>query len=493
MTQPQPAVRRSTKPLADLPADALVIDPDEMRRLGYWVVDRVVDHFANGADGPAVLVGDPAELRAGLGGPPPVDPGDPQEAMQSLLDVALAHMQHGDHPRYFARVPGPSSYAGVLGEWLGTGYQTIAASWVGGSGPATVELVVCEWLASLLGLPEATEGILLSGGSMANITGLVAVRSALGDGVIYLSDQTHSSIERGLRALGVQDEHLRILPSDDQLRLPVDGLRRAVADDRAAGKRPLMVVGTAGTTNTGAVDQLNEIADLCRQEDLWFHVDGAYGGPAALCEPGRAALAGIERADSVVLDPHKWLFQPYDIGCLLVTRPGVLEHAYTMNPEYLLDVTARPGEVDLRNRSLELTRRSRALKLWLTFRTYGVNRLSQAIERGIALAEYAEQLLQAGRLWEVVTPAQLGVVTFAAKASTSAEHRAAAAALAADGYAAVTTTILHGRSVLRLCTINPRTTQNDIAETIRRLGVHLAPTGNHDGQSLNPDPTRSTE
>lgn len=461
------------RPLEELPADVLTMAPDEMRRLGYWVVDRVVDHFEHGDQGPAVLVGDPPGLARALGGPVPREPGDALMAMQTLVDVALAHQQHGDHPRYFARVPGPSSYAGVLGEWLGTGHQTIAASWVGGSGPATVELVVCRWLASLLGLPDRTEGVLLSGGSMANVTGLIAVRQVLGEGVVYLSDQTHSSIGRGLRALGLTDGYLRVLATDEQLRLPVGELRGAVAEDRANGQRPLIVVATAGTTNAGTVDQLPELADLCDDEKLWLHVDGAYGGPAVLCEPGRRVLRGIERADSVVLDPHKWLFQPYDVGCLLVRRPGILEAAFGMNPEYLLDVKAQDGEVDLRNRSLELTRRSRALKIWLTFRTYGADRLGIAVERGIALAERAEQLLRENPRWEVTTPAQLGVVTWAAVGVTGEDHAAAAAALTDDGYASVTTTTLHGRSVLRLCTLNPRTTEDDIRGTLDRLSAFL--------------------
>jgi glutamate/tyrosine decarboxylase-like PLP-dependent enzyme len=444
-----------------------------MRRLGYWVVDQVVNHFEHSDDGPAVLVGDPDELTAALGGPVPQTAGNPLAAMRTLVDVALPHQQHGDHRRYFARVPGPSSYAGVLGEWLGTGHQTIAASWVGGSGPATVEVVVCRWLASLLGLPDATEGVLLSGGSMANVTGLVAVRNVLGAGVVYLSDQTHSSIARGLRSMGLGDDELRILDTDENMQLPVDALRATIDDDRGRGRRPLMVVATAGTTNSGTVDDLSRIAQLCRQEDLWLHVDGAYGGPAALCEPGRQRLSGIELADSVVLDPHKWLFQPYDVGCLLVSRPGVLERAYSMNPEYLLDVKARPGEVDLRNRSLELTRRSRALKLWMTFRTYGAERLGQAVERGIALAERAEQLLREDPRWEVVTPAQLGVVTWAAAGATSDQHSAAAAALTDDGYASVTTTVIRGRSVLRLCTLNPRTTEDDLRGTLLRLANYL--------------------
>ncbi len=469
-----PVARTAARPLDRLPADPLAVDPEEMRRLGYWVVDQVVAHFAANGTGPAVRVGAPQDLRAALGGPVPEGPGDAGEAMEALVDVALAHMQHGDHPRYFARVPGPSSFPAVLGEWLGTGHQAIATSWGGGSGPATVELVVTEWLAALLGLPDATEGVLLSGGSMANITGLVAVRTVLGPGVAYLSDQTHSSIGRGLRSLGWSEDEVGVLPTGADLRLPVDELRRRMASDRAAGRRPLVVVATAGTTNTGTVDPLEELADLCAAEDVWLHVDGAYGGPAAICEPGRAALAGIDRADSVVLDPHKWLFQPYDVGCLLVTRPGVLEQAYTMNPEYLRDVTASTGEVDLRNRSLELSRRSRALKLWLTFRTYGSDLLADAVERGIALAERAEQLVRADPFWEVVTPAQLGVVTFAAVGASGEDHGRAATALSDDGYASLTTTTLHGRSVLRLCTINPATTEEDLTGTLARLAAYLS-------------------
>jgi len=295
-----------------------------------------------------------------------------------------------------------------------------------------------------------------------------------GAGVVYLSDQTHSSIARGLRSIGLADDEIRILPTDNQMQLPVEDLRQAIADDLRLGRRPSMVVATAGTTNTGTVDDLPAIAELCRQHDLWLHVDAAYGGPAALCEPGRHALAGIEYADSVVLDPHKWLFQPYDVGCLLVRRSGILEQAYAMNPEYLLDVKARAGEVDLRNRSLELTRRSRALKLWLTFRTYGAERLGQAVERGIALAERAEQLLRDDAKWEVVTPAQLGVVTWAAVGVSSEQHRAAAAALTNDGYASVTTTTIRGKSVLRLCTLNPRTTEDDIRGTLSRLADYVS-------------------
>ncbi len=365
----------------------------------------------------------------------------------------------------------------MLADWLGTGFNTIAASWGGGSGPATVELVTLDWLRELLGMPEGTEGVMTSGGSLANLTALAAARASAGPGVCYLSDQTHSSIPRALRTLGFPPEHVRVLPSDERLRLPLDALAAAVDADAATGKRPGFVVATAGTTNSGAVDPLPEIADLCRAKGLWFHVDGAYGASAALCDAGRRLLAGIERADSLVLDPHKWLFQPYDLGCVLVSRSGALEQAFRMTPDYLADVTGAVGEVDLRDRGLELTRRARGLKLWLTFRIYGLARMRAAIEHGIAAAEYAQRLVAADERWQVVTPAQLGIVTFGLRGCDYAEHRARADALADEGFAALTSTQLHGRPVLRLCTINPRTSPEDIAATLERLGVRVSRLG----------------
>jgi glutamate/tyrosine decarboxylase-like PLP-dependent enzyme len=451
--------------------DALGLETDEMRRLGYWVVDRVVEHFEQGAEDPAIRISPAPELRAALGGPVPRAPGDPIEAMQTLVDVALANMQHGDHPRYFARVPAPSSFAGVLGEWLGTGFNTIASSWTGSSGPATVELVVLDWLRELLGLPAGTEGVLLSGGSVSNLTALAAARQAIGPGVAYLSDQTHASLLRALTTLGFPGDEIRVLPSDGQQRLSADAVGEAVGEDRRQGRQPRFIIATAGTTNTGAVDELEGLAALAAAEDMWLHVDGAYGAPAALCPAGRTALRGMPRADSLVLDPHKWLFSPIDVGCLFVRRPGVLAGAFSMRPEYLADVRPRQGEVNFGDRSPELTRRSRALKLWLMFRTYGAERLSTAIARGIALAEHAQRRLEAGPEWEVVTPAQLGIVTFTRDGWSEADHAERVAALSASGYATLTSTRLQGRPALRLCTINPRTAAADIDQTLERLAV----------------------
>ncbi len=455
---------------AEFPSDTLGLSSSEMRRLGYRVVDLVVDRLMSKNSERAIATGSLSGLREQLGGEIPSEPGDADAALELLTNVALHYQQHGDHPRYFARVPGPSSFAAVLGEWMATGFNSIASSWAGGSGPATVELVVTDWLRQLMGLPDGTEGVLLSGGSMANLTAMAAARARCGLGVAYLSDQTHSSIKRALTALGFPAENIRVLPSDKQFRLSMETLTAAIDDDRRQSRTPMMVVASAGTTNTGAVDPLHEIADLCREQGMWFHVDGAYGAPAALCDIGRATLSGIERADSLVLDPHKWLFQPYDVGCTLVSRPGVLEDAFCMTPEYLRDVNAGVGEVDFRDRSLELTRRSRAVKLWMTFHTYGVDRIRSAILRSIKLAEYAEQAIRnAPETWELVTPAQLGILTFALREADHDAHATRAKCLADTGYAVVSSTRLKGRDVLRLCIINPLTTKDDIDGTLERL------------------------
>jgi glutamate/tyrosine decarboxylase-like PLP-dependent enzyme len=223
-------------------------------------------------------------------------------------------------------------------------------------------------------------------------------------------------------------------------------------------------VANAGTTNTGAVDPLEELADLCSAEGMWFHVDGAYGAAAALCEPGRSALAGIGRADSLTIDPHKWLFQPYEAGALLIREPGLLERTFTLSGEYLRDTFG--GEVNFRDRGVQLTRGVRALKLWLSVQVFGLAAFREAVAHGLSLAEHAEAVLRARPGWEIVTPAQLGIVCFAREGGD--ESRISAETVR-DGYAAPSTTVLRGRTVLRLCTINPRTTFEEIEATIERM------------------------
>jgi aromatic-L-amino-acid decarboxylase len=442
----------------------LDLPPEEMRRLGYRVIDRIVEHWETLDSQPPVAVGDAEALRAALGGAAPDAPGDPDAALDRLFDEVLPWTARTIHPRFFARIGSPSNFVSTLADAIGSGFNLLGTSWVAASGPSTVELTVLDWLRSWCGMPSGTEGLLVSGGSVASLTALVAAREARGGvgGVVYLSDQAHASIVRDLKVMG--EGEVRLLPSDTSFRLPVAALAAAVSADRAAGRTPFAVVANAGTTNTGAVDPLDELADLCAAEGLWFHVDGAYGASAALCAPGRDALAGMGRADSLTIDPHKWLFQPYEAGAVLLREPGLLERTYTMSGEYLRDTFV--DEVNFRDRGIQLTRGVRALKLWLSVQVFGLDAFRSAVAHGIALAEHAEAVLRARPGWEIVTPAQLGIVCFTWSGGNESEI---SAATVLDGYAAPSTTVLRGRTVLRLCTINPRTTFEEIEATIERM------------------------
>lgn len=455
----------------------LSLPPDEMRRLGYRVVDRIVDQLEGLAESPPIRTADADALRSALGGPPPELPGDPDAALDALFDDVLPFGQRGDHPRFFARIGSPSNFVGVLADAAAAGFDVFTGSWLGGAGAATVELVVLDWLRDACGLPPGSDGVLVSGGSVGTLVALAAARTArLGgrpqpEAVLYASDQAHAAVARATDILGFAPEQLQRLPADDDFRLPADALREAIERDRAAGRRPFCVVATAGTTSTGAVDPLPALADLCAEHGLWLHIDGAYGAAAALCPAGRAALTGLGRADSLVLDPHKWLFQPYEIGCVLVREAVLLERTFALEGAVLRDTAG--AEVQFRNRGPQLSRGGRALKLWLSVRVFGMAAFRDAIERGIALAEHAAAVLAARPGWTVVTPAQLGIVCFRRDGPDELQT-AIAAAMVRDGFAVPSTTELAGRVVLRLCTINPRTAFADVERTVERMEIVLA-------------------
>jgi aromatic-L-amino-acid/L-tryptophan decarboxylase len=346
-----------------------------------------------------------------------------------------------------------------------------AGSWIGGAGASAVELAVLDWLRGWMGLPEGSEGVLVSGGSVGTLTALAAAAVARVDdrrrATAYASEHTHAAVAKAWRVLGFEPAHLRVLRADTARRLSAAAVEAAVARDRDAGLSPFCVVATAGTTSTGSVDPLADLAGLCARAGLWLHVDGAYGAPARLTAAGRDLLTGIERADSLVLDPHKWLFQPYEVGAVLMREPGLLARTFALDGAYLRDTGG--GQVEFRDLGPQLTRGSRALKLWLSLRVFGVDAFRAAIARGIALAEHAEALLRERPGWEVVSPARLAIVCFRRTGHDDAQTDAMVAATVADGYAAPSTTVLEGRSVARLCTINPRTTEADILGTIERL------------------------
>lgn len=459
----------------------LAMDADAMRRAGYATVDALVDRLASPEPGPVVRHASAAQMRALLGGPPPEDAGNYDKVLARVLADVLPYGARTDHPGYFAHIPNFGTWPAALAELAVAATNLHCAMWQNSAGPSQVELEVTDWFRTWLGMPEGTAGVLLSGGSAANMTALLVAREAAGGPspalVAYVSDQGHSSLDRTARAMGLRPEQVRVLPTDERYRLLPATVTEAVQADRRAGRIPFVLCASAGSTNTGAVDPLGELADVCARERLWLHVDAAYGGFAALTGKGRAALAGIERADSVTLDPHKWLYQPLGCGSLLVRDRARLERTFALYPDYLATFAASdPGEVNFADRGLELSRSFRALKVWVTLQTFGVAAFRDVIQRNLDLAQFAERLIRSRPELTLMAPATLGIVCFRREwpgcdeAETERRGLELAESLERSGTAVVSSTRLHGRHAVRMCILNPASS----AEHVRLVIEHFA-------------------
>ena len=468
----------------------LDLDHDTMRRLGRRVADLVADHLASLRDQP-VLTGTGRHEAMRLVGVSPPEQGAAFDAlMETLRTSVFAYHAREPHPGFIAYVPSCPTFPAVLGDWLATGFNFFAGVWSVASGPNALELVVLDWFREWLGMRPGTGGLLTSGGSTATLMAMVAARhAAIGDDaaaiaklVVYTSDQAHSSVDRAAWIAGLARANVRSLPSDDAFRLTTASLSTAMAEDRAAGKIPFMVVASAGTTNTGAVDPLDDIASLCERERVWFHIDAAYGGFAAITERGRAlfgGLAGISRADSVTVDAHKWLFVPFECGGLLVREPRRLKEAFQIYPDYLRDVETQGEEVNFADYGEQLTRYSRALKVWLSVSYFGMDAIRAAIDGGMNVAAAAENFVRAAPELEVLSPAQFGILCFRATRQGASDEELDAlnqrinAAVNAEGRFFIASTRLRGVFSLRICILGYRTTEADVRELVSRV-IELA-------------------
>ncbi len=455
----------------------LEMEPEEMRRLGYEVVDRVVDRWAGLRSGAAWAGGTRRELEPLLAEKAPEEPRDADGVLQRALKDVLPRAGRIDHPRFFAFIPSSPTWASILGEYLATGFNIFQGTWLESAGPSQLELVVMDWFRSWLGLPETGGGLLTSGGSAANLVALVTARERAGnpsEPILYLSDQGHSSLERAARIMGIRAESVRKIPTDDLFRMDINALREAIEEDRHSGRHPLCICGNAGATNTGAIDPLHTMANLAREEGLWFHVDGAYGGFAVLTPEGKEALRGIEEADSITLDPHKWFFQPYETGCLMVKDTRVLEEAFRILPEYLQDAALGEEQVNFADRGIQLTRSFRALKVWMSIQMSGLRAFREAIRESMDLARRADAHIRASTSLEMLGPASLGIVCFRFRPSGRELDARALEELnlsiqdeiVGSGLAMMSSTRLRGVFSLRLAIMNYRSTWEDVLATL---------------------------
>ncbi len=423
-----------------------------------------------------------------LGGALPIDGADPLSVLQTFTRDIVAGARDNGHPRMFGYVVSSGAYVGAIADLLASAVNVNVTSWRSAPSAATLERQVISWIREIVGFGADGEGMLVGGGSMANFVGLAAalsavapgvsrhgVRTLAGEPVVYASRLVHMSVPRAAAMLGLGRDAVRYIPVDADCRMQLASLEGAIDEDCRAGRLPVCVVVNAGDVNTGAVDPLDEAADLCARYRLWLHADGAYGGFAILAPSAREALAGLGRVDSLSLDPHKWLHVPLDAGCVLVRDATALRNAFSMAAEYV-DVipTAGGSEFAFWDYSPELSRRFRALKVWMVLRCHGTRALGELIERDIAHARQLAGLVDASDVFERLAPQSLSTVCFRyvpRGESLSTEelntiNRDIMLEVQHGGLAYVSNTMIGDAFALRACILNHRTIDADMARLL---------------------------
>jgi aromatic-L-amino-acid decarboxylase len=482
------------------------LDPEEFRRHGHDVVDWIASFLEAPERHPVLARVKPGDIRGAL---PPTAPGEPEPLDRVLADferVILPGLTHWNHPGFFAYFAISGSAPGILGELLSAALNVNAMLWRTSPAATELEEVVLDWLRELLGLPGSFRGVIYDTASISTLCALAAAREAAGLDIrergmagrgdlprlrVYTSEQAHSSVEKGAIVLGFGRDGVRKIPTDGEFRMDPAALARAVQEDRGAGWRPVAVCATVGTTGTTSVDPVPAIADVARREGLWLHVDAAYGGVAAIVPEQRHVLAGCERADSIVVNPHKWLFTPIDCSALFCRRPDVLKQAFTLVPSYLQTPEGTPVE-NYMDWGPQLGRRFRALKLWMVLRAFGRSGIEARLREHLRLGQLFAGWIDADPDWERIAPVPFSTVVFRLRPRAWAPddprldglNARLLEAVNASGEVFLSHVVLGGRYVIRLAIGNIRTEERHVlraweilrAEALRldALPTHVA-------------------
>lgn len=462
-------------------AEQLELSKEEMQKYGNAVVESIVTHFDTQNKKLPVATASRKEMESLFVDEAPEEPTNAKEVLDFVLQKVMTQSNVVSHPKSYSFVPGPSNFISAMGDALASGFNIFSGGWAASPAAAQMEIVATNWLLKMYGFPvKRGGGIFTSGGSMANLTAVATARKVkCGDdfskAIIYISDQGHSSNIKAIRILGFRKEQIRIIPTDSEFKIGINKLKNAIAKDKLEGLQPFCFIASAGTTNTGTVDPLNELATICKKEKIWLHIDAAYGGAAILAKNGKQLLKGIEKADSITVDPHKWFYQPYEIGCLLVRNHKWLSGTFTEKPEYLRDIEGNESEINFYDHGIELTRRFRALKFYMSIKTFGLKAFRKAITYNINLAEETEEYFRKSDKWEVVSPATLAIINFRFnpigknlnEKQLDKINQKISKKVVESREALLVTTILNGQVVLRMCLINPRTTLEDVKSTLQ--------------------------
>lgn len=463
----------------------LELSPEDFRRLIDAAARRAVAHVASLPEQPSADVEGGAALARSLAEPMPERGRPAEELLDLLFDRVIPKSFNTAGPGYVAYIPGGGLPHAAVADFIADATNRYVGVFAAAPGLAQIETNVVRWFADIVGYPEGARGILTTGGSLATFSAVVAARrdrlpEDFLSGVLYVSDQGHHAIEKAALLAGFPPARVRRIASDERFRIRLDALESAIAQDREAGRTPFFVVGNAGTTNTGAVDDLAALADLCRRERLWFHVDGAYGGFFLLTEEGRRRMTGIERSDSVVLDPHKGLFLPYGTGALLVRDGEALKRAHALTAEYLPSMQEAPDLVDFNLLSPELSRDFRGLRVWLPLKMHGIGPFRTNLEEKLALTRHAAEGLARIPGIEILAAPQLSIVAFrlappgADPAGLDDLNRRLLERVNGRKRVYMTGTMLRGRFAIRICVLCFRTHRDRIDMALEDIRAEAA-------------------
>ncbi|HMG54665.1 MAG TPA: aminotransferase class V-fold PLP-dependent enzyme [Kofleriaceae bacterium] len=467
------------------------MDAEQFRQLGHALIDWIADYRETVAARPVMSPARPGEIKARLPSAPPEHGGGAGELLARLDADVMPGITHWNHPGFFAYFPSITSYASILGDLACAGLGAQGMSWQTSPAATEIEEVMMDWLRQMVGLSEAWTGVIYDTASTATLSALICARERRSDfapaglqapggaQIVYASSEGHSSIEKAVRLAGLGQAHLRLIPTDAARAMRPDALRDAIAGDRAAGLQPCAVAATAGTTNTTAFDPLDAIADVTEREGVWLHVDAAMAGTAMIAPECRALWRGIERADSLVLNPHKWLGVGFDLSAYYCRDPQHLIRVMGTNPAVLR--TPRDGEVaNFRDWQIPLGRRFRALKLWFHVMDEGVAGIRDRLRRDLANAQWLAGEVAAAPGWEVVAPVMLQTVCVRhapaglAEPALSAHNLAIARRINDGGRAYLTPSLLDGAQILRISIGAERTERAHVAALWNELRAAAA-------------------
>jgi aromatic-L-amino-acid/L-tryptophan decarboxylase len=461
-----------------------------MHRLVDEAMRRIVEHVQSLPSQPSANVEGAAEFARTLIEPVPETGARYEDLLDSLFGDMIPRSFNAAGPGYLAYIPGGGIFHAAIADLIADSVNRYVGVFAAAPALAQLEANVVRWLCSIIGFGAGSGGLLTTGGSLANFTAIVTARKELLPenflrGTMYCSDQVHHSFQKAANLAGFPFANIREVASDDLFRMRLDALEEAIARDRAAGFQPFLVVGSAGTTNTGAVDDLDAIAAVAAKNKLWFHVDGAYGGFFAMTDRGRKALRGIEKADSVVLDPHKTLFLPYGTGGLIVRDAQSLRRAHSLHADYLPAMQDDAALVDFCEISPELSRDFRGLRVWLPLKMFGLNAFRQLLDEKLDLTGYATAELRKIDGIEVVAEPQLSIVAFRLvrpSVDLNELNRRLLDRINARKRVMLTPTTVNGQFVIRICVVSFRTHRDrmeqameDVREAVRELVSEPSP------------------